>query len=817
MKQEYVENALRLFGYNGCTEIACPRGYLVIASCAPRRTFGYLRKDRRFRISYERGIEDGQSFCAEVGEFPHSESARCHSVEAERPTGCSSGKNMAEGAMRFLAFISYKHGSDLPFSARLASALKSYAWPRLRLPPRIFRDEDQLVPSNKLPETIKAALRESEFLILLADPDAARSSWVQDELRFWCNELRRFDQLIVVLVKGKIAFDPATKRLDWAKTDALPKFLKSRMRSIPFFIDLSHVKTEPQLDLRDPEYKKAINSISARLRGVSPEDLSGEEIRMHRRARQVRNVVFVAMFFLLGLIAFLYQQSTSTLSEYERLADGRQLSNAKKEADALWPIRPSLIARLDEWRDKYSYLSGRLSSHKVALEEMRSGAKPYTGRDCEEDFRAEIENLRLADRDVKSIEAQLAGTRSVEERADEQEQIRVLTGNIERWKKIIDGRRTWRFDDVNLQFRHDALSQLVADITEFADPDRGLLSSIAKRRDLSKVVQDATIGQKWSEWEGAAERIRNNTVYKKLELVPQIGLIPLGQDPKSGLEEFLHWQSHVGNLPGRNENGDLERTSSTGIILVLVPAGRFWMGGQNQDENGRNFDPRARSNESPVKEIDLSAYFISKFEMTQGQWLRSTVEPNPSFHPPGLNKGSKQIVNLLHPVEQVSWFAADRLMTQLGLMLPTEAQWERAARAGSDTVYAGTSNEAELNRFANVAGDEAKEIWPSAAGKFRDDYVIHSEVGKFMPNGFGLFDMTGNVFEWCRDKFEDYSIEPRVGDGLRESLATEVVDRGGGFAYQVQVARIATRNKIDPSFREYSIGIRPARALENAN
>ncbi|ACK86168.1 SUMF1/EgtB/PvdO family nonheme iron enzyme [Methylorubrum extorquens] len=716
--------------------------------------------------------------------------------------------------MDFLAFISYKHSAGLPFAARLASSLKSYARSPFRPPPRIFRDEDHLVPDNELPDTIKQALRRSKFLILVADPDSARSIWVKDELLFWCYELRRTNHLIIVLAKGEIAFDQETKEIQWENTDALPDYLKSGLRFIPFFIDLSHVDRETQLDLRDPEFKKAINAISARLRNVSPEELMGEEIRLYKRTLWVRNIVLTTLAVLLVGVAFLYQRSSSTLSEYERLADGRQLANARAEADALWPAEPPLISKLDEWRRKYEQLAQRLPSHSAALQRLRIGARPYTENDRTKDYGVELEELRLARRDLQISAKRLQGALAADERTDMEASVRTLSDKIKRLEATVRERRTWRFDDTTLQFRHDALAQLVSELREFVDVRRGLLASVGRRRELSSRIKDATVDQRRNEWEAALSRIRDNPLYQGLTFPPQLGLIPLGPDPNSRLEEFLHWQSHSGAVPARNGRGEFERSADTGIILVLVPPGRFWMGAQKTDRTVPNYDPGARANESPLREIDLSAYFISKFEMTQGQWLRSTDEPNPSFHLPGLNRASMQMVNLMHPVEQVSWHAAGRVLSQLRLSLPTEAQWERAARAGSSTVYAGTSDVSQLNRFANLAGEEAREIWPSAAGKFKDPYVIHSEVGKFLPNAFGLFDMTGNIFEWCRDHYSDYSIAPRERDGLRESLAQEVVDRGGGFAYEVELARVATRNKIDPSFREYSIGVRPARAVE---
>ncbi|POR40191.1 SUMF1/EgtB/PvdO family nonheme iron enzyme [Methylobacterium sp. V23] len=716
--------------------------------------------------------------------------------------------------MKFLAFISYKHGSNIPFASRLASSIKSYAWPILRLPPRIFRDEDLIVPNNELPEVIKEALRQSKFLILIADPDSARSVWVKDELLYWCHDLKRKDNLIIVLSQGSIAFNEETKEIDWDETDALPRYLEIYIRYIPFFIDLSYVNNESQLSLQDIKFKRSINAISARLRDVSPEDLMGEEIRLFKRALWIRNGVSATLALLLGIAVFLYQRSSSALSEYERLADSRRLSNARAEADVLWPISPVLVTRLDEWREKYADLAQRLPSHRSALQKLRASADPYTAEDHAVEIRVESEQLRLARRDRDYLETLLQRRPTTEEWNDIKARIETLSSSISMLETAANKRRTWKFSDYNAQFRHDALAQLVSELEVFGYTSRGLLASIARRRELSTAVRDATIIQWQTAWEDAMSRVHLNPLYKGLSITPQLGLIPLGPDPESKLEEFLHWQSHSGAVTRRDSSGELIRSSDTGIILILVPPGKFWMGAQKQNIAAPNYDPGARDDESPVREVGLLAYFISKFEMTQGQWLRSTDEPNPSFYPPGLNKRSKQVVNLMHPVEQISWHAATQVLHQLGLALPTEAQWERAARAGSSMLYAGTSDESQLNRFANLAGNEAKEIWPSAAGNFTDPYMIHSEVGKFLPNGFGLFDMTGNVFEWCRDHYSEYIIDPREGDGLRESLSKEVVDRGGGFAYEIELARISTRNKIDPSFREYSIGVRPSRALQ---
>ena len=110
-----------------------------------------------------------------------------------------------------------------------------------------------------------------------------------------------------------------------------------------------------------------------------------------------------------------------------------------------------------------------------------------------------------------------------------------------------------------------------------------------------------------------------------------MGLLPIGPDPESGLWEFAHLAT--GTPAERGADGRLILTEETGVVLVLIPAGRFWMGAQSTDEAGRNYDPQAQPNEGPVHEVELSPHFLSKYEMTQGQWQR-IMGANPSAYTP---------------------------------------------------------------------------------------------------------------------------------------------------------------------------------------
>nr|VFK60560.1 MAG: TIR domain-containing protein [Candidatus Kentron sp. TUN] len=227
----------------------------------------------------------------------------------------------AEGK-RFAAFISYKHVSSTSFAARLERALKSYAKPPLvARPRRIFRDENYLAPGVDLPRLIKEALDNSEFLLLLASPESAQSKWVQDELDLWCRVLKRQEQLIVILLGGDIKVDDQSKQIDWSGTDALPTFMAEHLTTVPLYLDLRELARLDDIDLNDPSFKRAINGIVARFRGIDPNEMLGEEIRQRRRALRLKRggiAALVVLTMLAGGFWFLAEDRLDKLTERER-------------------------------------------------------------------------------------------------------------------------------------------------------------------------------------------------------------------------------------------------------------------------------------------------------------------------------------------------------------------------------------------------------------------------------------------------------------------------------------------------------------------
>jgi formylglycine-generating enzyme required for sulfatase activity len=261
-------------------------------------------------------------------------------------------------------------------------------------------------------------------------------------------------------------------------------------------------------------------------------------------------------------------------------------------------------------------------------------------------------------------------------------------------------------------------------------------------------------------------------------------------------------------------------TDETGLVFVLIPGGTFWMGAQSKDPNGQNYDPQAEDIESdengnPV-EVTLAPYFLSKYEMTQGQWDRFTGE-NPSGYVPGSQYGDKA-TTLLHPVETVSWEDCVEMLGRLDLVLPTEAQWEHGCRAGTDTPWWPGQETLDLQGRANLADAYFEAHGGPASWQYEDDlndgFVAHAPVGRFEANRFGLHDVHGNVWEWCLDGYGSYGNATRPGDGLREVPgASYRVYRGGSYYLLALVARSARRNYQRPGYRDFNVGLRPAKVI----
>lgn len=214
--------------------------------------------------------------------------------------------------------------------------------------------------------------------------------------------------------------------------------------------------------------------------------------------------------------------------------------------------------------------------------------------------------------------------------------------------------------------------------------------------------------------------------------------------------------------------------------MVLVPEGDFEMGSNDGE-----------TSEKPVHTVSVDAFYIDAYAVTVGHYKRFVQETG---HPaPNWDVVSQYSPTDQHPILFVSWHDAMAYATWVGKRLPTEAEWEKAARGGLSGATYPWGDDAPDGTQCNLTGN-------------KDGYEHTAPVGSFPPNGYGLYDMTGNVSEWCLDEWDAgfYANSPRRSPIAGETIANVLsnfanfekprVLRGGSWNDTVQFMRVATRN-----------------------
>ncbi|MCZ6871983.1 MAG: formylglycine-generating enzyme family protein [bacterium] len=214
-----------------------------------------------------------------------------------------------------------------------------------------------------------------------------------------------------------------------------------------------------------------------------------------------------------------------------------------------------------------------------------------------------------------------------------------------------------------------------------------------------------------------------------------------------------------------------------GMEFVLIPSGTFQMGAGNQE-----------SDELPLHQVTISRpFYLGKYEVTQGQW-KAVMGNNRSFF-----AGDENL-----PVESVWWSDVNAFIKKLNKMegqdtyrLPTEAEWEYAARAGSTSSYSFGNDPQQLKRYAWYKDNSGAKTHP---------------VGQLQPNAWGLFDIHGNVWEWVQDWYGRYTSQA-VKDPQGPSMGTHRMRRGGGWNNFAKACRTTNRYSV-VGFRDDFIGFR---------
>ncbi|MDL2268479.1 formylglycine-generating enzyme family protein [Desulfosarcina sp. OttesenSCG-928-A07] len=238
--------------------------------------------------------------------------------------------------------------------------------------------------------------------------------------------------------------------------------------------------------------------------------------------------------------------------------------------------------------------------------------------------------------------------------------------------------------------------------------------------------------------------------------------------------------SPVAHSPHTSFFAGKTHTNAIGMEFVLIPAGTsVRLAGQEifgKDE---------------VYQVTITKpFYLGKYAVTQEQWY-AVMGENPS-----------KFKGRTHPVEQVSWNDTQDFIKKLNqkessnqYRLPTEAEWEHAARAGSQTAYCFGDDESQLKDYAWYRANSEEQAHP---------------VGQKKPNAWGLYDMHGNVWEWCQDWYEVFPLQDVIDPQGPDSGARRV-SRGGGWGYSARNCRSAHRRNYDsPGFRFNDLGFRLA-------
>jgi len=305
------------------------------------------------------------------------------------------------------------------------------------------------------------------------------------------------------------------------------------------------------------------------------------------------------------------------------------------------------------------------------------------------------------------------------------------------------------------------------------------------------------------------------------------------------------WAKHIGQ--------PREATNSIGMKLVLIPAGEFMMGsGESAEATAAFFNKTYGDdllkaglfkNEHPQHKVRITKPFcLGTYQVTRGQFRQFVADTGyktdaEKGEKPGAygwnpdtkdfefnekyswrNAGFEQTDE--HPVVNVSWNDAVAFCKWLSrkegktYRLPTEAEWEYACRAGTTTRYYSGDDPETLARVGNVADAAAKAKFPdwTYTIKASDGYVFTAPVGKFKPNAFGLFDMHGNAWQWCADRYgADYYAKCPADDPTGPDSGDDRVHRGGSWYGRPFSARSAKRFRNWPDFRLNVVGFRVAR------
>ncbi len=236
--------------------------------------------------------------------------------------------------------------------------------------------------------------------------------------------------------------------------------------------------------------------------------------------------------------------------------------------------------------------------------------------------------------------------------------------------------------------------------------------------------------------------------------------------------------------------------------MKLIPSGEFMMGSEKNEgyKECKKYYKVCRKDwyidENPQHMVNIDSFFLDKYEVSQGEYQK-VMGNNPS-----------QFIGKNLPVESVTWEDANKYCRKIGKRLPTEAEWEKAAKGGKGFKFSwGMEFESLKGNFCDT---NCKNNWK--LNQFDDENKNTSPIGSFPPNAYGLYDMSGNVWEWVSDWYDvNYYKNASRNNPKGPRKGTEKILRGGSWLGEPSTLRTSFRFRLLPENKNFHIGFRCAK------
>ena len=443
--------------------------------------------------------------------------------------------------------------------------------------------------------------------------------------------------------------------------------------------------------------------------------------------------------------------------EAERIAREKAETERKAKAEAE-------RRALEEAKRKVQ--EARMETDRKAKEEAERKAKEEAERRALEDAKRKVQEARM--------EAERKAKEEVERRAKTEAERKV--------NEMDNGKKKGAFSPTPPSFRKDADTVVPPPADETTPPeameiqDEGLPVAELQEKQISRPVISAI---------DMAMKGRSDRTQSVAEFISNL----------NGDTTVMHsCSTEAGSKRQKSERKAVKNFHIGGVSfdMIWVEGGTFCMGATSEQGND------AYGDEEPVHSVTLSGYYIGKTEVTQALW-ESVMCSNPST-----------IQDNDLPVENVSWDDCQEFIRKLNSLtgqnfrLPTEAEWEFACRGGNNSRGYKYSGGNDIDNVAWNTDNSGRKTWLRGISGRR----VHHVATK-LPNELGIYDMSGNVFEWCSDWYGDYSIHAQTNPKGSDDGVYRVL-RGGSWGINARSCRSSYRSGGSPSFRSSYLGLRLA-------